>query len=113
VRGICPGDTAEKFVIYTAGNTVTPPRGASDAFLMPWHVERSKIMVRARFAPVPGRHILQYMAVVERPRLLCLRGLDTELRYDVNQRTPPTDPDFNALIWWWESLQLGSPRSGG
>jgi len=53
VRGICPGDTTEKFVIDTAGNTVTPPRGASDAFLMPWHVERSKIMVRARFAPVP------------------------------------------------------------
>ena len=53
VRGICPGDTAEKFVIDAAGNTVTPPRGASDAFLMPWHVERSKIMVRARFAPVP------------------------------------------------------------
>jgi hypothetical protein len=33
VRGICPGDTAEKFVIDAAGNTVTPPRGASDAFL--------------------------------------------------------------------------------
>ena len=53
VRGICPGDTGEKFVIDAVGNTVTPPRGASDAFLMPWHVERSKIMVRARFAPVP------------------------------------------------------------
>src|SRR6201987_27954 len=53
VRGICPGGTAEKFVIDSAGNTVTPPRGASDAFLTPWHVERSKIMVCARFAPVP------------------------------------------------------------
>ncbi len=53
VRGICSGDTAEKFVIDTAGNTVTAPRGASDAFLMPYHVERSKIFVRQRFAPVP------------------------------------------------------------
>ena len=53
VRGICPGDTAEHFVIDAAGNTVTPPRGASDAFLMPYHVERGKIMVRERFAPVP------------------------------------------------------------
>ena len=52
VRGICPGDTAERFVIDAAGNTVTPPRGASDAFLMPYHVERGKIMVRERFAPV-------------------------------------------------------------
>src|SRR5215470_14489803 len=52
VRGICAGDTAERFVIDGAGHTVTPPRGASDAFLMPYHVERSKIVVRERFAPV-------------------------------------------------------------
>ena len=53
VRGICHGDTAEHYVIDAAGNTVTPPRGASDAFLMPYHVERGKIFVRERFAPVP------------------------------------------------------------
>jgi hypothetical protein len=53
VRGICPGDTAEHFVIDDDGHTVTPPRGASDAFLTPYHVERGKIMVRHRFAPVP------------------------------------------------------------
>ena len=35
------------------GNTVAPPRGASDAYLMPYHVERGKIFVRERFAPVP------------------------------------------------------------
>jgi hypothetical protein len=34
VRGICPGETEGRFVIGAAGNTVTPPRGASDAFLM-------------------------------------------------------------------------------
>ncbi|MGC2199426.1 MAG: hypothetical protein WA633_04655 [Stellaceae bacterium] len=53
VRGVCAGDTAEQFVIDAAGNTVTPPRGASDAFLMPYHVERGKIVVRERLAPVP------------------------------------------------------------
>jgi hypothetical protein len=53
VRGICAGDTAADFVIDTTGNTVTPPRGASDAFLMPYHVERGKIFVRERFARVP------------------------------------------------------------
>jgi len=61
---------------------------------------------RVRFVPVPGRHILQYMATLERPRLLCLRGLDTELRYDTTQRSQPDDPDFRTLIWWWEGLQL-------
>jgi hypothetical protein len=53
VRGVCSGDTVDQFVIDAVGNTVTPPRGASDAFLMPYHVERSKIMVRERFGPVP------------------------------------------------------------
>src|SRR3974390_1041001 len=53
VRGICAGDTHEHFVIDADGNTVTPPRGASDAFLTPYHVERGKIFVRERFAPVP------------------------------------------------------------
>jgi hypothetical protein len=53
VRGICAGDTAEHFVIDAAGNTMTPPRGASDAYLMPYHVERGKIFVRERLAPVP------------------------------------------------------------
>src|SRR5215813_6901705 len=53
VRGICAADTADRFVIDGAGNTVTPPRGASDAFLTPYHVERGKIKVRERFADVP------------------------------------------------------------
>jgi hypothetical protein len=52
VRGICAGDSAEHFVIDPAGNTITAPRGASDAFLMPYHVERGKIMVRERFSAV-------------------------------------------------------------
>ena len=53
VRGVCAADTAEQFVIDPAGNMVTPPRGASDAFLAPYHIERGKIMVRERFASVP------------------------------------------------------------
>jgi hypothetical protein len=53
VRGVCAGDTAEHFVIDTAGNTVTPPRGSSDAFLTPYHVERGKIFARERLGPVP------------------------------------------------------------
>jgi hypothetical protein len=53
VRGICAGDTADHFVIDAEGNTVVPPRGASDAYLTPYHVERGKIKVRERFASVP------------------------------------------------------------
>jgi hypothetical protein len=53
IRGICPGDNAERQVIDAAGNTVTLPRGASDACLAPYHVSRSQIVVRARFASHP------------------------------------------------------------
>lgn len=50
-RGACPGDTATQLVIDAQGNTFTPPRGASDACLTPWHVERGMIYVRHRFGP--------------------------------------------------------------
>jgi hypothetical protein len=53
VRGVCSADSADRFVIDEAGNTVTPPRGASDAFLTPYHVDRSKIAVRERLGPSP------------------------------------------------------------
>jgi hypothetical protein len=70
---------------------------------------------KPHFAPVPGRAILQYMAVVERPRFLCLRSFDHEVEYDTTQRRPPKDPAFATLIYWWESLQLANDRraSGG
>jgi len=53
VRGVCGADEGDRYIIDEAGNTVTPPRGASDAFLTPWHVDRSKIAVRERFKTVP------------------------------------------------------------
>ena len=49
VRGICQADTDTEFVINEQNETVTPPPGASDAFLTPYHVERGKIFVRERF----------------------------------------------------------------
>lgn len=50
-RGACPGDTATTLVIDMEGNTFTPPKGASDAILTPWHVDRGMIYVRNRFGP--------------------------------------------------------------
>jgi hypothetical protein len=50
VRGVCSGDTATSFVINEAGDRVEPPRGASDAVLTPYHVDRGKIFMRERAA---------------------------------------------------------------
>jgi hypothetical protein len=48
VRGLFRGDDADGFVIDAKGGKVTLPRGASDASLMPHHVDRSKLYVLER-----------------------------------------------------------------
>ena len=52
LRGICPGDTEDSFVTNEQGDMVRAPRGASDAFLTPHHIERGKIFVRHRCAMI-------------------------------------------------------------
>jgi hypothetical protein len=52
LRGICPGDTEQSFVINEQGDIVRAPRGASDAFLTAHHIERGKIFVRHRCAMI-------------------------------------------------------------
>ncbi len=49
-RSVLPGDTETEIVINTAGDRICPPRGASDAFLAPYHIDRGKIYARHRFA---------------------------------------------------------------
>jgi hypothetical protein len=49
VRGVCAGDRPHAFVVDAQGTTVSLPRGASDAALAPYHVERSKLAVQERF----------------------------------------------------------------
>jgi hypothetical protein len=53
LRGICRADTGHRFVASEDGVMIELPRGASDAALAPWHVDRSKICVRERFAYNP------------------------------------------------------------
>ena len=48
LRGVCPGDRDGRYVIDAEGTTIEAPRGASDAFLAPYHIERGKIFVRHR-----------------------------------------------------------------
>ena len=49
VRGACKADGSADVVINEEGRRLTPPRGASDAFLSPYHIERGKIYARERF----------------------------------------------------------------
>jgi hypothetical protein len=54
VRGILKGDGRDRFVIDAEGRTVTLARGASDAALAAYHVDRSRLFVTERFGASPG-----------------------------------------------------------
>ena len=48
VRGVLQGDGADGYVINAKGDKIKLPRGSSDAALLPYHVDRSKIFVMDR-----------------------------------------------------------------
>ncbi len=50
LNGVCDGDTLTEVVIDDAGTLVCPPRGATDAYLAPYHIERGKMYAQRRFA---------------------------------------------------------------
>jgi hypothetical protein len=49
VRGILEGDGVDGYVIDAKGSKAELPRGSSDAALLPYHVDRSKLFVVDRF----------------------------------------------------------------
>lgn len=59
VRGLLKEDDGKGFVADASGRKVTLPRGSSDAALMPYHVDRSKLYIMERIegssALDPGR----------------------------------------------------------
>jgi hypothetical protein len=50
VHGILKGDGADGYVVDGKGGKIKLPRGASDAALLPYHVDRSKLFVMDRLA---------------------------------------------------------------
>jgi hypothetical protein len=54
VRGVCRGDTTTEAVVSLAGERRAIPRGASDAWLAPFHVDRGKLFVHERAEVLPG-----------------------------------------------------------
>ncbi len=54
VRGLLPDDDADGYAVDTAGRKVMLPRGASDAALLPYHVDRSKMFAMARVEGIAG-----------------------------------------------------------
>jgi hypothetical protein len=68
VRGVLSGDTETEFVIDASGKKITLPRGASDAALTPYHVDRSKIFAFERLEKVPNLDAARVAAAIEMTR---------------------------------------------
>ena len=52
VRGILNGDSVDGYIVDAKGTKAELPRGSSDAALMPYRVDRSKLFVMDRFAKI-------------------------------------------------------------
>jgi hypothetical protein len=53
MRGVLSGDTQTEFVVDGSGKRIELPRGASDAALSPYHVDRSKLFAIERLKNSP------------------------------------------------------------
>ncbi|MGA7811234.1 metal-dependent phosphohydrolase [Bradyrhizobium sp.] len=76
VRGLFKEDDADGFVIDAAGSKVTLPRGSSDAGLMPYHVDRSKLYVMNRIEGMAPLSKQRIAAAIEGTRFPPRQGQD-------------------------------------
>ncbi|MBR0841512.1 metal-dependent phosphohydrolase [Bradyrhizobium liaoningense] len=74
VRGLFPEDDEDGFIIDEAGTKVSLPRGASDASLMMYHVDRSQLFVRRRLPPIRGLDSERIARAIEGTRFPAREG---------------------------------------
>jgi hypothetical protein len=74
VRGLFKQDDADGFVIDAAGRKVTLPRGSSDASLMPYHVDRSKLYVMERIKHIVPLDTQRVAVAIEGTRFPPIEG---------------------------------------
>jgi hypothetical protein len=74
VRGLFRDDDAEGFVIDSTGRKVTLTRGSSDAGLMPYHVDRSKLYVMQRIEGIVSLDKQRIADAIEGTRFPALEG---------------------------------------
>ena len=122
VRGVLSGDTKTEFVIDHSGKTVKLPRGASDASLAAYHVDRSKLFVYERLgdsafvdASARGRCDRTYPLSAARERRREKSSLEPRLVQAADLIGQLGDPLYpkkaNALFY--ELEEIGSNRQLG
>jgi len=74
VRGLFDQDDADGFVIDATGSKVTLSRGSSDASLMPYHVDRSKLFVMERIKHITALDTQRITVAIEGTRFPPVEG---------------------------------------
>ena len=80
VRGLFKEDDADGFVIDATGSKVMLPRGSSDAGLMPYHVDRSKLYVMERIEAIAPLDTQRIADAIEGTRFPPSRASNTARR---------------------------------
>ena len=68
VRGILDGDSSDGFVVDAKGGRTKLPRGSSDAALLPYHVDRSKLFVMERIGKMKSLDAARIANAIEATR---------------------------------------------
>ena len=98
VRGILSGDTSDEFVVNQDGLKIALPRGASDAALMPYHVDRSKLFAVERLANSPEIDTARIVEAIE------------YTRFPPPPERKPTETNMPRLVQAADLIgQLGDP----
>jgi HD domain len=82
MRGVLTGDTETEFVMDESGNKISLPRGASDAALSPYHVDRSKLFAFERLGNSPTIDASRVAAAIEMTRFpaqMCRSNADESI----------------------------------
>jgi hypothetical protein len=77
-HGVLKADTASGYVIDDSGRKISLPRGASDAALQPYHVDRSKLFVLDRVAAIEELDAARIAGAIEATRFSPSAALDEE-----------------------------------
>lgn len=78
VRGLFEEDDDDGFLIDAAGTKIALPRGASDASLMMYHVDRSKLYVTRRLRHIPGLDPERIARAIEGTRFPAQQGQECD-----------------------------------
>jgi hypothetical protein len=78
VRGVLSGDSEEGYIIDANGGKVKLPRGSSDAAMMPYHVDRSKLYVMHRIGGSKRLDAQRICRAIEFTRFPVPTGTDDE-----------------------------------